>query len=75
MSSESTTAVPADRLETSIQRQFLGRIRIRGFRVLIQEQGLVLQGCAPTYYAKQLAQYAAMEVSGFPILANEIEVR
>lgn len=74
MSSASTTATPADQLETVIQRQLLGRDRVHGFRVLLQEQGLALQACAPTYYAKQLAQHAAMEVSGLPILSNEIEV-
>lgn len=74
MSSASTTATPADQLETLIQRRLLGR-SIRRFRVLVHEQGLVLQGCAPTYYAKQLAQHAAMEVGGLPILANEIEVQ
>jgi hypothetical protein len=75
MSSQSTTEAPADQLEALIQRHLLGRVRLRWFRVLVQEQGLILQGCAPTYYAKQLAQHAVMEVSGLPILANEIEVR
>jgi hypothetical protein len=77
VSRATTTATPPehDRLEALIQRRLLGRAWVRGFRVLIQEQGLVLQGCAPTYYAKQLAQHAAMEVSGLPILANEIEVQ
>ena len=75
MNSESTTSTPAVQVEALIQRQLLGRVRLRRFRVLVQEQGLVLQGCAPTYYAKQLAQHAAMEVSGRSILANEIEVQ
>lgn len=75
MSSESTTLAPADQLEALIQRRLLGRAWVRGFRVLVQEKGLVLQGCAPTFYAKQLAQHAAMEVGGFPVLANEIEVQ
>ena len=75
MSSASITATPADKLEALIQRHLLGRVRVRRFRVLVQEQGLVLQGCVPTYYAKQLAQHAAMELSGLPILANEIEVQ
>ena len=75
MSSATTTATPADQLEALIQRRLLGRAWVRGFRVMVQEQGLVLQGCAPTYYAKQLAQHAAMEVSGLSILANEIEVQ
>lgn len=75
MSNTSTTAPPADQLEALIQRHLLGRIRVRQLRVMVQEQALVLQGCVSTYYAKQLAQHAAMEVSGLPILANEIEVQ
>jgi len=75
MSSASTTWPTADQLEVLIQRRLLGRAWVRGFRVMVQEQGLVLQACAPTSYAKQLAQHAAMEVSGLPILANEIEVQ
>ena len=75
MSNASTTAMPADQLETIIERRLLGHVRVQRFRVLVQKQGLVLQGCAPTYYAKQLAQHAAMEVGGLPILANEIEVQ
>lgn len=75
MTGKTKTLTPADQLEARIQRHLLSRIRISGFRVEIHEQGLVLQGFAPTFYAKQLAQHAAMEVSGLPILANEIEVR
>jgi hypothetical protein len=75
MSSEGTTATQADQVEALVQRHLLGRVRLRWFRVQVQEQGLILQGCASTYYAKQLAQHAAMKVSGLPILANEIEVQ
>jgi hypothetical protein len=48
---------------------------VRDFRLLLRGRGLVLQGRAPTYYAKQLAQHAIMEATPLPILANEIEVR
>lgn len=75
MSGERTALTTAEQLEARIQRHLLSRATIPGFRVEIHKQGLVLQGCAPTFYAKQLAQHAAMEVSGPPILANEIEVR
>jgi hypothetical protein len=67
--------MPADQLEAHIQRRLVGRAGLRRLRVLVQEQGIILQGCAGTYYAKQLAQHAAMEASGLPILANEIEVQ
>jgi hypothetical protein len=51
------------------------RGRIRDLRVIIRPGGLILQGRAATYHAKQLAQHAAMELSGQRILANQIEVR
>lgn len=61
-----------DQLEGLLQHR-LGN-RIRELRVLVLPTGLVLQGRATTYHAKQLAQHAAMELSTLPILANEIEV-
>ncbi|MSU80513.1 MAG: hypothetical protein EXS16_20795 [Gemmataceae bacterium] len=61
-----------ERLESMLVRR-LGN-RVRDLRVLVLPTGLVLQGRADTYHAKQLAQHAAMEISASPILANEIEV-
>ena len=61
-----------ERLENLLQTR-LGS-RIRDLRVQMQETGLILQGRATTYHAKQLAQHAAMELSAHPILANAIEV-
>jgi hypothetical protein len=49
--------------------------RVRDLRILLRSAGIILQGRAATYHAKQLAQHAAMEVAGRPILANDIEVR
>ncbi len=60
-------------LEGLMQRR-LGN-RIRELRVLVLPTGIILQGRALTYHAKQLAQHAAMELSALPILANDIEVR
>ncbi len=48
--------------------------RVRDLQLTACDRGLVLQGHAHTYYAKQLAQQAVMEVARVPILANEIEV-
>lgn len=61
-----------ERLESVLVRR-LGN-RVRDLRVVVLPTGLILQGRAGTYHAKQLAQHAAMEVSESPILANEIEV-
>jgi hypothetical protein len=62
-----------DHLEGLVQRR-MGH-RVRDFRLVVRPNGVILQGRAPTYHAKQLAQHAAMELVGLPILANDIEVR
>jgi Universal stress protein family len=49
--------------------------RLREFRLVVADSGLILQGRAPTYYGKQLAQHAVMQATCLPILANEIEVQ
>lgn len=61
------------RVEGHVQCRLSGRVR--DFRLLIRNEGLVLLGHAHTYYAKQLAQHTVMEITNLPILANEIEVR
>ena len=66
------TYATEEHLETLLQRR-LGN-RIRDLRVQLYADGLVLQGRAATYHAKQLAQHAAMELTTAPILANDIEV-
>ncbi|OAI50788.1 hypothetical protein AYO44_17495 [Planctomycetaceae bacterium SCGC AG-212-F19] len=59
-------------LELQIQRRVGSRVR--DFRLALRPGGVILQGRAATYHAKQLAQHAAMEIAGLPILANDIEV-
>ena len=61
-----------ERLESMLIRR-LGN-RIRDLRVILLQEGVVLQGRTATYHAKQLAQHAAMELADVPILANDIEV-
>lgn len=61
-----------ERLENMLLRR-LGS-RIRDLRVDVLPAGLILHGRTGTYHAKQLAQHAAMEVTGKQIVANEIEV-
>lgn len=68
-----TSPLSADYLEALVQRR-LGS-RIRDLRVEVRPTGVVLQGRAATYHAKQLAQHAAMELLGLAVLANDIEVR
>jgi hypothetical protein len=61
-----------EQLESHVQSRLNGRVR--HFRLVVRECGLVLTGHTRTYYAKQLAQHAVMERTGVPIHANEIEV-
>lgn len=48
--------------------------QVQGFGLELTEQGLILRGRAPSFYAKQLAQHAVMSATALPIRANEIEV-
>ena len=73
MNSEAITEPSVEQFESLVKQRLHGRVR--ELRLVALDQGLILQGQTSTYYAKQLAQHAAMEVSGLPILANNIEVR
>ena len=66
------TQAKLDELELKLQRQFSGRVA--DFRVFHLGGGIVLRGFTRTYYLKQLAQQAVMNLTDLPILANEIEV-
>ena len=61
-----------EHLESLMMRR-LGN-RVRDLRVVRRPNGLIIQGRTQTYYVKQLAQHAAMELGNRPILANDIEV-
>ncbi len=61
-----------DELAASVQCQLAGRVS--DLRLLLTDNGLVLQGRAHSYYAKQLAQQAVMKATELPLLANDIEV-
>jgi hypothetical protein len=61
-----------DYLESMLLRR-LGS-RVRGLRILLRGNGVILQGRTATYHAKQMAQHIMMELLPLPILANDIEV-
>jgi hypothetical protein len=67
------SATALEELRARVHRRSCGWVR--GLRLLVRGRALVLQGQAPSYYAKQLAQHAIMEVRPRPIIANEIVVR
>lgn len=66
------TATRLDELEFQLQGQLNGRVH--DFHLLLLRDGVVLRGFTRTYYIKQLAQQAVMNMTDLPILANEIEV-
>ena len=73
MARPNVTTMSVEELEAALQLRLLGRVH--QLHVELHSHGLVLRGWTRTYYVKQVAQHAAMEASGLPIRANEIEVR
>ena len=69
---ETENSAEASCLESLVQRR-LGA-RVRKLRIIVRHDGVILQGLTSTYYAKQLAQHAAMDLADLPLVANEIEV-
>ena len=67
------TGPSGEQLEELLHRRLHGQVR--DLRLLVGDQGLILQGQSSTYYVKQMAQHAAREITGQLVLANEIEVR
>ena len=61
-----------DEIEVEVQNRLHGRVG--DLHLLVCGEGIVLQGHAHSYYAKQVAQHAVMNVTSLPILRNEIEV-
>ena len=60
------------RLEEQVKSRLSGRLR--GFAVVVRDDGLILRGRATTYHAKQLAQHAVMAATQVRIASNDIEV-
>ena len=48
--------------------------QVRDLRLIVRQDGLILQGRARTYDGKQWAQEVAKSVLGLAIVGNEIEV-
>jgi len=71
-SEDSAATVRTSELELSVQSRLAGRVS--NFCLVRAEGGIILRGVSRTYYAKQLAQHAVMQVTELPIIANEIKV-
>jgi len=69
---DSIASADLDELENKLQARLGGRIR--HFKIVPRDFGIVLRGSAQTYHAKQIAQHTIMTETALPIMANEIEV-
>ena len=70
------TLEEAEELATSIEKAVqieTGR-GVADLTVEVSPQGILLRGHCTTYYTKQLAQHAAMNIPGGDRLVNSIEV-
>jgi hypothetical protein len=61
------------KLESQVRRHMEGRVR--DFRLVREDWGLVLLGQTSSYYVKQLAQETVRQYCELPIAANRIFVR
>lgn len=66
------SACDVEQLERTLRYQLNGRVR--NFRLIRRLDGIVLQGWATSFHAKQVAQHAVMVSIALPIIANDIEV-
>ncbi len=69
---DAATIAQVEKLTIDVQGRLGGRVR--NFRLLVQDTGVVLLGQAQTHHAKQLVQHAVMTEIGLPLLANQMEV-
>jgi hypothetical protein len=65
--------VNVSQLQLLIQTR-LGK-RVSDFQLILVDGGWVIRGRSQTYYAKQLAQEAVLEMTDLPIIANSIQVK
>jgi hypothetical protein len=73
-SSNMNSIATDDVVQMQTRLQSILRGRVDNFRIVCQESGLILQGQATNFHAKQLAQQEVMNMTMLPILANEITV-
>lgn len=68
----STTPLDAVEIERAVRERTVGRVR--DVRVEVGDDGVLLTGLSSSFYGKQLAQHAVMELIGTTPLFNEIVV-
>ena len=74
MTTASTSPADTNSLEALVRQTLAGRAHVRDLRVVVLEDGVILEGWAATFYAKQLAQHVVTKVLGLSLRANRIEV-
>ena len=74
MATANTSPADTGVIETLVRQWLAGRAHVRDLRVTLLNEGIVLEGRAATYYAKQLAQHVVVKVLGLPLGSNRIEV-
>ena len=74
MTTASTPPADTNSPDAQVRRWLAGRGHVRDLRVVVLEGGVILEGRAATFYAKQLAQHVVTKVLGLSLRANRIEV-
>lgn len=76
VSEESVSAVSDRRLQEVVHRALTGsgyRV-LTGVEVRVDRGSVKLSGCVPSFYTKQLATTAALNINGVTGLSNELSV-
>ena len=75
MSISAMEMTPRHPLEDMVRRQLVGTAYVADLQMLVGDAGLILEGRADSFYAKQIAQHVAAQVTGLGIVANRIGVQ
>lgn len=67
-----SSSVDTQSLECCIMKR-IGR-SILDLQIKVENEGLIMEGTARSYYVKQLAQEVVMEMTNAPIIDNAIHV-
>lgn len=77
---EPFTKLPQDGIDVSLSFNVTralcatGYVQLRGVKVALNGEVILLRGSVPSYYMKQLAQAAALVVPGVREIRNELNV-
>ena len=74
MNGESTATLRRHPLEDLLRQRLIGTAFVGELRLLQGGEGLILEGRTNTFYAKQIAQHLASQLTGLCVAANRIEV-